>query len=170
MTKPPRPCRPARALCLLLLGALAAGAHAGSCTVSANGLAFGTTYQPITFPGKLASADAKTNATVTITCIGIASAAGYTVSLGPSPVNNSIEPRYMAHDGGGPPMVFNVYRDDAYTSVLGDGIVGSLLSGTIAAGDSATTLGVYGRVPAGQNTLRPGSYSASLPMTLSYQP
>lgn len=168
--KHPRKCRSARTVILLILGATAAAAHAGTCTVSANGLAFGA-YQPITFPGKLTSVNVeKSNLTVTISCTGLSAGTGYSVALGPSPVNNSINPRYMAHDKGGPPMVFNVYRDGAYTSIWGDGITGATLSGTLAAGDSTTTVGAYGRVPAGQHTLRAGSYSAVLPMTLTYQP
>jgi spore coat protein U-like protein len=169
MMKPRRHGVPVRAFLLAAIGIVAGAAQAGTCSVSASGLAFGA-YQPITFRGRLASADATTNATLTIACTGITSAAGYTVALGPSPVNNSMTPRYMAHDGGGPPMAFNVYRDAAYTSIWGDGVTGDLLSGSIAAGESTTTVGMYARIPGDQSVLRAGSYSANLAMTLTYEP
>jgi spore coat protein U-like protein len=37
-------------------------------------------------------------------------------------------------------------------------------------GDSNQSQPVYGKIPAGQNTLRAGSFSDSLTMTLTYNP
>jgi spore coat protein U-like protein len=156
----------------LLLGLLAGRAEAGACNVSSSGLAFGA-YQPLTFPGKLASSAATSDARVDIACTGIVGGGSYTVGLGPSSAGGGdrISVRYLAGSAGGDDMAFNVYLDPAHTQVWGDGIVaGSLMSGTIAPGDSNQSQTVYGRVPAGQNTLRAGSYSGWLTMTISYNP
>ena len=67
-------------------------------------------------------------------------------------------------------MAFNVYLDTTYTSVWGDGFTGGVLGGTIPLGDSSQSHTVFGRVPAGQTQLRAGSYSASLTMTIRYNP
>lgn len=146
-----------------------AGAHAGSCTVSSPGLAFGV-YQPLTFTGKLLSTDKTSDASVSISCIGLLAGGGYSIALGPSTVGNSIAPRYLANANGGADMAFNVYRDASYTSIWGDGVTGSMLTGTLPTGDSNQSHTVFGRIPAGQNTLKAGSFSGSLTMTLTYNP
>lgn len=66
-------------------------------------------------------------------------------------------------------MMFNVYRDLNHNYVWGNSI-GSLISGSIPAGDSNQTLTVYGKIPAGQNTLKAGSYSGSMTIILTYNP
>ena len=158
-----------RAAGLAMMACGWAAANAGSCSVSSSGLAFGR-YQPLSFAGKLTSTDATADATVSIVCSAISSGGSYTISLGPSPQGNSIIPRYLAHDAGGPAMAFNVYLDSTYTSVWGDGFTGALITGSIPVGDSRQSRTVFGRVPAGQNQLRVGSYSASLTMTITYNP
>ena len=158
---------------LLLLFGLGAGqAQAGACAVSSSGLAFGP-YQPLTFPGKLASAATTSDARVDIVCTGIVAGGAYTVALGPASAGggNRISVRYLSGDAGGDDMAFNVYLDPAHTQVWGDGIIaGSLMSGTIPPGNSNQSHTVYGRIQAGQSTLRAGSYSGWLTMTVSYNP
>jgi spore coat protein U-like protein len=158
----------AAALALAACGA-AAGSSAGTCGVSATTLAFGQ-YQPLDFAGKLASGDRTADATVSVVCTAIATGGSYTIALGPSAQGNSIVPRYLTHGGGGPGMAFNVYLDGAYTAVWGDGFTGSLISGSIPIGDSSQTHIVFGKVPAGQGSLRVGSYSGSLTLTVRYNP
>jgi spore coat protein U-like protein len=153
----------------LLSLACAANAMAGACSVSATPLAFGP-YQPLTFAGKLNSADRTTDASVSVVCTAIAGGGSYTITLAPSAAGNSIVPRYLAHDAGGPGMAFNVYLDGAYASVWGDGFTGSVITGSIASGDSRKTHTVYGKLPAGQSSLRVGSYSGSLTMRITYDP
>jgi spore coat protein U-like protein len=150
-----------------LLLALPPAAKAG-CSLSSSGMAFGT-YQPLTLAGKLVSTDRTSNATVSLVCTGVASAASYTVSLGPS-TGGSYSPRYLSNPVGEPPMAFNIYLDPSHTVVWGDGTAGTRLSGSIPAGDSHRTHTVYGKVPAGQKALRPGSFSGTLSMTLTYNP
>jgi spore coat protein U-like protein len=145
---------------------------AGSCAVSSSGLAFGA-YQPLTFAGKLNSVDKFSTATITVVCTGIAGGGGYSISLGPGTYGpgDRISTRYLANTNGGDYMVFNVYREAGYSTIWGDGIIaGSVLGGTLPAGDSNQQHAVYGRIAAGQNTLRAGSFSDSLMMTLTYNP
>ena len=115
-------------------------------------------------------ADRTSDATVTVTCSGIAAPASYAIALGPSPIGNSSAPRYMGNTSGGPAMAFNVFRDATYSTVWGDGISGDALTGSLAAGDSRQTHAVFGRIPGGQSSLYPGSFSASMPVTISYEP
>lgn len=147
----------------------ATSAQAGSCTVSSSGLAFGN-YQPVTFNGKLLSADRTSDTTVSLVCTGITVGGSYSISLGPSLVGGSTNPRYLANSNGGPSMAFNVYRDAAYSSIWGDGMTGAQLTGTIPLGDSSQSQTVFGRVAAGQSTLKPGNFSGTLSMTVTYNP
>lgn len=162
----PRPRTVAWAAALAFTGAAAA---AGSCTVSTTGLAFGA-YQPLTFAGKRVSADVTSDATVSVVCTAITTGGSYSITLGPSPQGNSIVPRYLARAGGGPGMAFNVYLDAGFLSVWGDGFTGAAITGTLPAGDSTRQYVVFGRVPAGQNALMVGNYSASMTMTITYNP
>lgn len=150
---------------LLLLLASAAQAHA-ACAVTTSGLAFGP-YQPLSFAGKLVSADVTSTATISVTCDLVNGSLGYTLKLGPSPVGNSIQPRFMGNlAGGGNPMEFNVYTDPTHSTVWGNGFTGSLITHGPLNGKFNHT--VYGKVPARQNTLRAGSFSSSLTITVTY--
>ena len=148
---------------------VATGSWAGACSVSASPMAFGR-YQPLTFAGRLVSADRTADAAVSVVCTAISGGGSYTITLGPTAPGNSVVPRHLAHAGGGPGMAFNVYLDGAYTSVWGDGFTGAVISGSIPVGDSTHSHTVFGKIPAGQSTLRAGSYSGAITMTISYQP
>lgn len=168
-----RACTRAAALAFMTCLLPAAAFAAGSCAVSSTGLAFGATYQPITFPGKLTSTDVVSTAGVSVICNAIATGGGYTISLGAGNYGsgNRIATRYLNNNvNGGAPMAFNVYTEASYTTVWGDGSVGSVLVGTIPTGASNQTHTVYGKVPAAQSTLKAGSFSDSLTMTISYSP
>ena len=165
------PALPRPLLWLLLLLAAAGPAQAGSCSVSSSGLVFGA-YQPLTFAGKLASSAVTSNAIISVVCTGISSASAYSIALGPSATGSGdrTSTRYLVNSLGGGDMVFNLYTDASYSTVWGNGTTGGLVGGSIPAGDSNQSQPVYGRIPAGQNTLRAGSYSGSLTMTLTYNP
>lgn len=158
---PHSPHRPVTALVLALTLASAAPALAG-CTVSTSGLAFGV-YQPLSFAGQLTSSDVYSTATVSVSCDAVA---GYSLKLGPSPVENSTYPRYMGHASGGNPMVFNVYTDATHGTVWGDGSVGGLVTHGPLNGTAHHV--VYGRIPARQHMLKAGSFSSALTVTVSY--
>ena len=164
---------PALRLALLLALAAVGQARAGGCAVSSSGLAFGA-YQPLTLTGKLTSIAVTSDASISVRCAGISSASSYTIALGPSIEGSGdrISTRYMRNiEAGGDNMSFNVYTNNSYSTVWGDGLTaGSLIGGTIPKDDSNQSQPVYGRIPAGQNTLKAGSFSDSLIMTLSFNP
>lgn len=159
-----------RLMVLLSLLAVAGHAHAG-CSVSSSGLAFGA-YQPLTFAGTLTSTDVTSNGSISVVCTGIVTGGGYTLALGPSTAGTGdrISTRYLANSNGGGDMRFNVYTNATYTTAWGDGNVGGLIGGSIAAGDSNQAHAIYGKIPAGQNTLKAGSFTGSLTVTLTYNP
>jgi spore coat protein U-like protein len=158
-----------RAASLVVLACQCTAAISGSCGISSSGLAFGQ-YQPLTFAGKLTSNDTTADATVSIVCTAISMGGSYTISLGPSTQGNNIIPRYLSSDTGGAGMAFNVYLDSTFTTVWGDGFTGTLMNGTIPVGDSSQNQTAFGRVPAGQSQLGAGNYSASLTMTITFNP
>lgn len=172
--------RKARQYMLLAFGfclwAHAHNAHAlgATCTVSSTGMAFGI-YQPVTFAGKLTSLDKLSTANVKVVCTGLLALGGYTISLGPSTygTGNLISTRYLNNTtNGGPYMAYNIYTESTYTTIWGNGTTGSLVTGTSALiiGTSTNNHTVYGKVLAGQNTLKAGSFSDGLTMTLTYTP
>jgi spore coat protein U-like protein len=162
--------RMCRAVSLAFIALLSAAAcMAGSCSVAATSMAFGE-YQPLNFAGKLASGDRTADAAISVMCTAIAVGGSYTIALGPSAQGNSIIPRYLGHLAGGPGMAFNVYLDGAYSTVWGDGFTGAVIAGSIPVGDSTQTYTVFGKVPAGQSTLRAGTYSGLLTLTIVYNP
>jgi len=161
-------------LAVALASCLACGSvmAVGACTISSSGLAFGA-YQPLTFPGKLVSVARPSTATVSVVCTGIAAGGAYSIGLGPGSYGSGdrISTRSLNNPvNGGPLMEFNVYVDAGYTTVWGNGFIGSALSGSIPAGDSTRTHTAYAKVPAGQNTLKAGSFSDTLTMTITYSP
>lgn len=172
----PSPRRPYRTISVLLsallwLLAIAGTAHAGSCTVSSSGLVFGA-YQPLTFAGKLTSSAVTSNASISVVCTGITSGGAYSIALGPSTTGSGdrISMRYLSNNLGGDDMVFNIYTNASYSTLWGNGTTGGVVGGSIPAGDSNQTQSVYGRIPAGQYTLKAGSFTDSLTMTLTYNP
>ena len=163
------------ALCLCMW-AQADNAHAlvATCSVSSTGMAFGI-YQPLTFAGKLTSVDKTSTANVSVVCTGLLATGGYTISLGPSTygTGNLISTRYLNNaTNGGANMAYNIFTEGTYTTIWGNGTTGSLVTGTSALiiGTSTNNHTVYGKVLAGQNTLKAGSFSDSLAMTLTYNP
>ena len=151
-----------------------ASALGATCTVSSTGMAFGV-YQPVTFAGKLTSVDKTSTANVKVVCVGLLALGGYSISLGPSTygTGNLISTRYLNNTtNGGPYMAYNIFTESTYTTVWGNGTIGSRVTGTSALiiGTSTNNHTVYGRVLAGQNTLKAGSFSDALTMTLIYTP
>lgn len=154
-----------RAVAGLLLVLAATGRVFAACSVSSSGLAFGA-YQPLTFAGKLTSTAVNSVATVSVNCDAVSGNPGYTLKLGPSPEGNSTNPRYMVNAAGGSNMAFNIYTDPTYSTVWGDGSIGSIITHGLLNGSFNHT--VYGRIPAGQNALKAGSFTSLLTITITY--
>lgn len=152
---------------------MAAQAWAG-CRVSSSGLSFGP-YQPLTFAGQLMSVDVLSTGTISISCSNMLSLGSYTLALGPSAegAGDRISTRYLANSNGGANMAFNLYTDSRRSIVWGNGSTGALVSGSlpiVTLGSYTDNLTVYGKVPAGQNTLKAGNFSGLVTMTLTYNP
>ncbi len=148
----------------MLLAVLLATVHvfALSCDVSTSGVAFGG-YAP------LANQNRDTTGTITVTCSSLISLlVSYTISVAPG--TGSYANRTMS--SGANHLSYNIYADSARTQILGDGT-----NSTITIQDSyllqlltpvTRTYTVYGRVPSGQPSARPGSYAENLTVTLNY--
>lgn len=157
----------------LLLALAAAGSAQAACSVTSTGLAFGA-YQPLAFSGKLTSADVPSTATVSVTCT--LHLTGYTLTLGAGNYGpgNRISTRYLNNGtNGGPYMAYNVYTDASYNTPWGDGTAGSgsAITGSIdlfCLLPCTRTHTVNGKIPAGQNTLKAGSFSDTLTITVTY--
>ena len=148
------------------------------CSVSSSGLSFGL-YQPMTFAGQLTSADVLSTGTISISCNNMPSPGSYTLALGASAnsagagASDGISTRYLANSNGGANMVFNVYTDARRSIVWGNGNIGALVSGSlpiVTLGSYTDNVTVYGKIPAGQNTLNAGIFSGSVTVTLTYNP
>ena len=144
---------PASALCALC-----------SCSVSATPVAFGT-YNP------LSSSPQDSNGSIQLTCGGLVGAlVTYDVTLGKGLNSTTFSPRRMA--SGANLLDYDLYTTSGYSSIWGDGTGGSQSnSGSITillVGGTTNQLVVYGRIPGSQSAVRPGSYSDSVVVTVTY--
>lgn len=153
---------------LCLLG-LATSAFA-ACGISGGGasISFGG-YNPLSFQGKLVSSNLDSNGTVGVSCNGLVQGVSYTLKLG-SGRSNNIAARHLAGSDGGSDLAYNLYTDAGRSLIWGDGSTGSVLSGSLGAGTSSNSHTFYGRIPGGQNSVPPGSFSDQLVITLEYAP
>ncbi len=150
----------------LLLCTPAAQALLTSCSAAVTPLAFGS-YDPINGGAPAFSA------TLTVSCLAVTLPLGsvnYTVAIGPSATSGSMA-RQMAGPLGSR-LNYNVYTDNSYGTVWGDGSAGTtrLLGGNMSVvlllwTHKAHT--IHGRLPAGQ-MVRSGFYSDSLLVTVDY--
>ncbi len=152
--------------CTLMLWS--ASAYAGFCSISSSGLVFGA-YQPLFFAGKLQSSNSTSSATLSVTCTGVTG--NYSMAIGPGNLGNGdgISNRYMSNSSGDP-MAFNIYTDPTYMTVWGNGNIGALVVRPVPSNNVTDAVTAYGRIPGGQHTLRAGSYSASMAVTITYHP
>jgi spore coat protein U-like protein len=144
-----------------------------SCSVSNTSLNFGT-YQSLTMAGKVTSVDVTSQADFTVECNGLLSLSGYKLALGPSSngSGDKITTRYLPNiTNGGDYMAFNVYTDSNRQTVWGDNTAGTMFTGNFAlllCLPCTVTKRVYGKIPAGQYTLKPGIFRDILTITLFY--
>ena len=160
---------------LLALGALSA--QAGCRVSTAPGtLAFGA-YRPLTFGSETTSAEVDSQVSFTIgcnqvlaplTCLLPLFTSSYTLTLS-SGTGGSPLTRQMSGSNGGPNMNYNLYTTTGRTVVWGNGTLGTTVPGSIT-GCSTRSHTVYGRIPAAQKTLRPGSFSDALVLTVTFSP
>lgn len=151
-----------RTVCLLALVAVAPGARAASCQVSASDLVFGS------YSANSAT-DVDTTATIAVQgCVddGSGPAVSYTIEIGPG-VAGDFAGRAMRGPGGD--LRYNVYADAARQLVWGDGTGGSVTvsNALLLPLTAAGTHVAYGRIPARQS-VEAGSYADTLTITISY--
>lgn len=155
---------------LALIGA-APSAHAlciqgiCSCTVTTTSVLFAN-YNP------LAYGNTDSTGTVTVKCGGVAGLlVPFTIALNQGG-GSSITNRSLAF--GGNRLNYNLYIDNTYTTVWGDGTTGTLVAGGLLLDALGLSPGlvytVYGRIPGRQVTTIPGGpYVDSVSVTLTYQ-
>ena len=145
----------------------ASGYRIDSCSVSTTGISFGT-YDPAS------TTDNKNNSgNVTITCgTTYQTSGGTTATISLSAGNGTFAQRVMK--SGTNTLNYNVYTDSAYSVIWGDAGMGSGTSNNSWAGtfDNFSTVStpftLYGKIPALQYNVVPGSYSDSLTVTVTY--
>ena len=141
-------------------------AQAGvTCTVSAVGPAF-KTYDP------LSPSPNQVNGSVTADC-KLTGNTTTTVNLTSSySKGNSGTYSSRSMKSGNNVLSYNLYYDDAYTQIRGDGTGGSITGGatftlTRTSNEQSQTSVIYGRIPAGQDVAA-GSYSDTIVVTITY--
>lgn len=152
---------------VLTLMTISTAHAAATCTVSATGPAFGI-YDPLKPTPTFA------NGSVTATCT-LNSGRSQTVTLVSSySAGNSGNFSSRSMLSGASVLSYNLYYDDAYTQIRGDGTGGSLTGSaslTLTRSNPTQTLTppsvIYGRIPAGQD-VPAGSYSDTIVITVTY--
>jgi spore coat protein U-like protein len=138
-------------------------AWALSCSVEVNGLAFGS-YNSI------GTGVRDTYALITLRCTGTANQqVNYT--LHSTPGNGSYSSRTALATGSS--LTYNIYTDSSHTLVWGDGTSGTqAITGSFNINSSGSEtehqITVYGRIPAGQNLAKIGSYADSVTINMIY--
>ncbi|MFZ3081447.1 spore coat U domain-containing protein [Rhodoferax ferrireducens] len=145
---------PASALCTLLC----------SCTVSTTSVAFGV-YNPL-FASPLDS-----SGNVRMTCGGVVGLlVPFDIAISKGSYSTSFSPRKMA--SGSNRLEYDLYTSSARTTIWGDGSNGTqIVSGSVfivLLGGSSQDFTVFGRIPGGQVTVPPGTYSDSTTVTVTY--
>lgn len=148
MTRPLR--RAASAVVAVVLVALASPAAAATCSVSPQGVSFGS-YDT------LSSTALDGVGNVNVSCDASVS---FTVSLSTGS-SGTFDPRRMA--AGTDYLNYNLYSDAARTTVWGDGVAASNVSAT----GTNVDLPVYGRIPALQN-VPANAYADTITVTVAY--
>ena len=144
------------------LAVAAQPASAQSCSFSISNLIFGSinlaANSPFTTTATFSASCTGTANTTVRTCPNIDAGSGGTTSG---------NPRFLSN--GGTQLNFNLYQDNAYSSVWGSnlwGFAGSYASPTIdvvlnGSGSGSASQTVFGQISAGQPTLPAGLYSSS---------
>lgn len=141
---------PAHALCVLCTGSVSATPHA-----------FGT-YSP------LANTARDSASTVTVNIAGAAGVlVGYEIALSAGQSGN-VAGRRMTN--GSTSMSYNLFSDPARSAIWGTAPGSTVVDGILLSvlGTASQTHTVYGRIPAGQLALQPGSYADTVTVTVVF--
>lgn len=128
---------------------------AGTCTITASPLNFGST-------ASLVAGTLDSTGGLSVTCTA---GLPYAVKLDGGLVGGAVGNRRMGLDGAGPGVIgYQLYRDGARSQAWGD-TAGTTVTGT--GNGAAAALTVYGRVPA-QATPAAGAYRDTVTATVEY--
>ena len=159
-----RPAKWLLACCCSVMPTLAAAAV--TCSVTATGPAFGV-YDPLNVTPTVANGQVSTTCTLT-------SGGATTVNLVTSfSTGNSGSYALRTMLSGANQLNYNIFKDAAYTQILGNGTGGSqtiVASLTLNGGNrtKTSTSTLYGRVPASQDVAA-GSYTDTITVTVTYR-
>lgn len=157
-----------KAMACLVLASSAMPASAADCTLSATGLAFPVSYDPVTLHS---TGDLDGTSTVTLTCTRTQNAErvnfALSLSMGGS---GTYTPRRMA--SGVNTLNYNLFTDATRSVIWGNGTGGtSLVSGSFNLNPGQPiqiqTRTVYGRIPRAQDAVI-GAYLDSITVTLIF--
>jgi len=127
-----------------------------NCTVSTSPVAFGTV-------DPLSGSNVDNSGAVTVTCTnGTAWTAAGGVGSG---TGATFATRVMT--SGSNTLNYSLYTNSGRSTVWGDGTASTATVGATGNGTSQT-ITIYGRVPAGQGSAAPGSYSDPVAVTVTY--
>ncbi|MGN5535747.1 Csu type fimbrial protein [Acinetobacter sp. Lyrl_1] len=137
-----------------------------SCSVATTQVSFGE-YRPLS-----SSLVNSNSGKVSVTCGGVLGLLiPYQIKLNTGTNSNTFDPRKMA--SGSNMLEYNLYTSETDNRIWGDGNGGTIfISGSV---DllliSQTTVDhiVYGKIPAGQSTVPPGTYIDKVMVTVTYQ-
>lgn len=126
-----------------------------NCTINAGNLAF---------PAQgLLNHVVTANAMITVRCTNNNA---FSVALNGGSVANNVAARKMKHATAADTVSYQLYKDDGYATIWGDGLTGGTpLSSTGTGANQQFT--VYGRVPV-QATPRPGNYTDTVTATITF--
>jgi len=140
-------------ICFIMGSAVAQGAV--NCNVVSASLNFGT-YDPIT-----SLTDKTVLGDIQINCNG---AVAVTIRLAVG--QGTFSSRTMSSSGH--TVKYNVYADAGYTQVWGDGTSGTVTVPFTFSASGTQTIAVYGKIPKGQTSSIPGTYTATPQVTVSW--
>ena len=149
---------------MFLACATAQAAVTFTCSVTANGINFGT-YNPLNTGADTAAG------TYLVTCNAVGS--GSATVAGTLSMNTGSSGKFSTRTlmSGTSKLNYNIYLTPSYTQILGDGTAGTFqesASGTVTAGQVYQVGGsFYGMVPSGQD-VSPGGYSDTIVITVAY--
>lgn len=150
----------AQAACTALLGC--------SCNASIATLSFGTV-------NPLSGTASTTAGTVQVSCGGLASiAVPIKVDFSTGGSNSYVTRKLTNIANSAYTLNYNLFIDNTYQTVWGNGTGGTQsVNGNIALDllglAPPLSMTIYGRIPSGQNTTPPGTYTDTITVTVTYQ-
>lgn len=154
-------------LCLSIMGlCVPAFADSNSTTIVAGSAKVNSTCTvavlPINFGTINSNSQNLQSTTLTATCT---KGTAFNVALSTG-ISNDFSNRYMALTDNSDQLKYNVYFDNLYNNILGDGTSNTATINDMGTGNDQTFT-LFGKIPTGQ-FVSPGTYSDLISVTLSY--